>query len=220
MTLLAAFLLGVAGVFAVADWVAVARRALPLEHFAKPATLVVLVGVALALDPANTGRRTWFAVALVLSLAGDVLLMLAADDDRPGDAAPARRGPDRFVLGLVAFLVAHVLYIAGFGLSRVWPAVVPVAVVAVVVGQWILRGVRRTEPGLATPVAVYMVVISVMVACAIGSGSWWAGAGAALFFASDALIAVNRFVRPVAWAPVAIMVLYHLGQAGLVLSLA
>jgi hypothetical protein len=43
--------------------------------------------------------------------------------------------------------------------------------------------------------------------------------GASLFFASDSLIAWNRFVRPRAWAPVAIMVTYHLGQAGLVTSL-
>ena len=33
--------------------------------------------------------------------------------------------------------------------------------------------------------------------------------------ASDALIAWNRFVRRLAWAPVVIMVTYHLGQRGL-----
>ena len=43
--------------------------------------------------------------------------------------------------------------------------------------------------------------------------------GALLFFVSDYLIARDRFVRPLPWAPLAIMVLYHLGQAGLVLSL-
>jgi uncharacterized membrane protein YhhN len=44
--------------------------------------------------------------------------------------------------------------------------------------------------------------------------------GAALFFASDTLIAWNRFVRPRPWMPLAIIVTYHVGQAGLVLSLA
>jgi YhhN family len=43
--------------------------------------------------------------------------------------------------------------------------------------------------------------------------------GALLFMLSDSLIAETRFVRPHAWAPVTIMVTYHLGQAGLVLSL-
>ena len=42
---------------------------------------------------------------------------------------------------------------------------------------------------------------------------------AVLFMASDALIAWNRFVRRLAWAPVVIMVTYHLGQLGLVTAL-
>jgi hypothetical protein len=58
-----------------------------------------------------------------------------------------------------------------------------------------------------------------MVACALATGNVLAGVGASLFFASDALIAWNRFVIPVRWAPVAIMVTYHVGQAGLVTSL-
>lgn len=36
---------------------------------------------------------------------------------------------------------------------------------------------------------------------------------------SDAMIAWNRFVRPFRAADLGIMVTYHLGQAGLVLSL-
>jgi len=69
------------------------------------------------------------------------------------------------------------------------------------------------------PVAAYITVISTMVACAIGTGSALAIAGACSFYASDALIGWNRFVKSYAWGPVAIMVTYHLAQAGLVLSL-
>jgi uncharacterized membrane protein YhhN len=64
-----------------------------------------------------------------------------------------------------------------------------------------------------------MAVISAMVTCALATGNTLAAAGASLFFASDALIAWNRFVRPRTWAPVAIMVTYHLGQTGLATSL-
>jgi uncharacterized membrane protein YhhN len=46
-----------------------------------------------------------------------------------------------------------------------------------------------------------------------------AAAGAVLFYVSDALIGFSRFVREWPWAPVAIIVTYHLGQAGLVLAL-
>jgi uncharacterized membrane protein YhhN len=58
-----------------------------------------------------------------------------------------------------------------------------------------------------------------MVLAAGRSGSPLALAGAVLFYGSDSLIAWNRFVRPLAWAPVAIMVTYHAAQALLTLSL-
>jgi uncharacterized membrane protein YhhN len=64
-----------------------------------------------------------------------------------------------------------------------------------------------------------MAVISVMLATALATGNVLAGLGAALFVASDAMIAWNRFVRPFRAADLGIMVTYHLGQAGLVLSL-
>jgi uncharacterized membrane protein YhhN len=95
-----------------------------------------------------------------------------------------------------------------------------VSVVVVAVGSRVVGAVRAgPQRDLAVPVVVYMVVISAMVTCALATGNVLAAVGASLFFASDALIAWNRFVAPLAWAPVAIMVTYHLGQAGLVTSL-
>ena len=44
-------------------------------------------------------------------------------------------------------------------------------------------------------------------------------AGAVTFAGSDTLIAWDRFVRPLRWAAVAIMVTYHVGQALFVVSL-
>jgi uncharacterized membrane protein YhhN len=205
VTSLGAFLLGMAAVFAVADWVAVARGTKALEYVAKPMATLLLLGVALALVPEDETRRTWFAVALALSLAGDVFLMLPRD---------------LFVAGLAAFLLGHVAYVAGFGPSHAWPWILLVAVVAAAVGTPILRAVlARHERALVGPIVAYMTAISLMVACAIGTADPVAIGGAALFLLSDSLIAWNRFVRPLAWAPVAIMVTYHLGQAGLVLSL-
>jgi uncharacterized membrane protein YhhN len=95
-----------------------------------------------------------------------------------------------------------------------------VAAVDVVLARPVLGAVRRRHPDLLAPVAVYMIVISTMVAAALATGVALAAAGALLFFASDTLIAWNRFVGAKAWAPLAIMVTYHLGQAGLVVSLA
>ncbi len=72
---------------------------------------------------------------------------------------------------------------------------------------------------VSKPVSAYIAIISVMVASAIATRNVVAIAGAAIFMASDTLIAWNRFVRPLAWAPVTIMVTYHLAQTALVLSL-
>ena len=200
----------VAGLFAIGDWVARATKNDRLEYLCKPATLVALIATALALVPAHDlgTRRTWFVVALVCSLAGDVLLMLPSD---------------MFVGGLAAFLVGHLFYVAGFfahGPAGVAFAVAAAAVVVVVapVGFRVLRALRGRRE-LRIPVAVYMVVISVMLATALATGNVLAGVGAALFVSSDAMIAWNRFVRPFRAADLGIMVTYHLGQAGLVLSL-
>ncbi len=89
-----------------------------------------------------------------------------------------------------------------------------------VIGTRVLRGVRAgPDPGLAGPVVAYMCVISAMVASAIGVGQVMMVIGAALFYASDALIAWNRFVAETRHSGVAIMVTYHLAQVGLVLIL-
>ena len=204
-------LLAVAGVFAVFNWVAAARDSKRLEYVSKPATMVALVGVALALDPVHPDTRAWFVAALMLSLLGDVFLMLPRES---------------FVAGLASFLIAHVAYTVGLNLhAGTATALVVASVVVVLVGVTvavpILRGLRSGgQQELAGPVVAYMVVITAMLVSALATGNPWAAGGAALFYASDAMIAWTRFVRPQPGSGVAIMVTYHLGQAGLVLSLA
>jgi uncharacterized membrane protein YhhN len=200
-------LLAAAAVFAVGNWLAVARGSQVGVYVCKPATLALLIALALTLDPTYSDERAWFVAALVLSLAGDVFLML------PSDA---------FVAGLAAFLLAHVAYAVGLNLHTdgLWLLAVPVFVAAAILGRRLVAGIRAHGDGaLVGPVVAYVLVISAMVASALASGSWVAAAGAVLFMASDALIGEHRFVVPRPWAPVAIMVTYHLGQALLVLSL-
>jgi len=82
------------------------------------------------------------------------------------------------------------------------------------------RGIRRSgQDALVGPVIAYVIVISVMGGSAVASGNAMAAVGALLFMASDSLIGETRFVKARPWTGVAIMVTYHLGQAGLVLSL-
>ncbi len=180
-----------------------------VELWSKPLALVALIVVALAIEPAEPTVRAWFVVALVCSLAGDVFLL----DDR------------RFIPGLVAFLLAHVAYTIGLALDPEWTlaAMAPGAVLMLIVGGWIGRrivsGAERESPVLGWAVIAYLVAISLMFATAVATRNPWAAVGAALFVASDSILGWRKFVGDARWMAVAIMVTYHLGQAGLVVSL-
>lgn len=207
MTTAAWVLLALAAVFAVGNWIAVARGSTLLMYVCKPATLILLIAVALAVDPVHSDERTWFVIALVLSLAGDIFLMLPQD---------------RFVFGLASFLLGHIAYIVGLNLHSegLWLLAIPVVIVVGLLAVRLARGIRKSgQDALLGPVVAYIVVIAAMGASALASGNAVAAIGALLFMASDSLIGETRFVQPRAWGGVAIMITYHLGQAGLVLSL-
>ncbi len=205
-------LIGVALIVAITDWVAVATRRKTLEYFAKPGVMLVLL-VWLWQASGFSGSLIWFGLGLVFSMAGDIFLMLPRE---------------RFIAGLVAFLLAHVAYIIGFNQT---PTAFNLAgfVLAVLVALVFLRVYRRIavgldssgQPALKTPVLVYSLVISVMLLSALltlAANTWQAGAailvsaGALLFFLSDTLLASNKFVTPIRWGRLAVIITYHLGQ--------
>ena len=198
-----------AGAAGLANWWSRLRENRGVELWSKPATLAALIGVALALDAADPAVRAWFVVGLLFSLVGDVLLL----DDR------------RFIGGLLAFLAGHLAYVGGFVAAdpwRWWSAGVGVVIVMVlvaVVGTRIVSGARAKNPKLGIAVIAYLVVISAMAVAAAGAGDWWAVGGAAIFVASDTILGWRRFVGEQSWMSPAVMVTYHLGQAGLVASL-
>ena len=201
-------------VFAVAAganwWSRLAEGRRTTELWSKPLALVALIGVAVTLDAADPAVRTWFVVALTLSLVGDVFLL---DGDR------------RFVPGLVAFLLAHVAYTIGLVIAPDWSwrafgaALVAVALLVGTVGVQIISAARRSSPVLGPAVTAYLLAISLMFCAAAATGNWIAIVGAALFVASDSVLGWRQFVADARWMPVTIMVTYHLGQAGLVASL-
>ncbi len=212
---------GLVAAFALVDWIAVGTKRRGLEYVFKPVTTATLLSIAFfqgilpALEDSGAYDRLFVAilVALAFSLAGDVFLML---DER------------WFLAGLSSFLLAHVAYIAAFWPLR-WTSTVAIAAVAVAACSVSVFSVLRrhiVDDALLGSVFIYMLAISTMVVTAISFGLGRGGAygyavvaGALFFYCSDALIGWHRFVRPLRWAPVAIMVTYHLGQSGLVLAL-
>ncbi len=198
---------GLCALFAAVDWRATWIGHQKVRYFAKPATLVALIGVAATLDPFDERIRAWMLLGLVLSLAGDVFLML---DEK------------WFVAGLGSFLLGHIAYVVGLQLA---PTSVPwsimglavVALCVALVGRRVVLGVAAGDhKEMVGPVVAYLVVISAMVVSAWGTSGLWAIVGATLFYASDATLAWNRFLEQRRFGPLAVMVTYHLGQMGLV----
>jgi len=181
-----------------------------VEVWSKPLALILLIAVAVTLDPVNQLARAWFVIALVCSLAGDVFLLF---------------GDKHFVPGLVSFLFAHLAYTFGLVAFDDWSwaaflvGVAIMIVLAVAVGVRIVMSARRKERVLGPAVTGYLLAISLMFCAAMATGSTWAVLGAALFVASDSVLGWRQFVAKASWMPVTIMVTYHLGQAGLVASL-
>lgn len=160
------------------------------------------------------GSVRWFAVGLLFAWFGDLLLT------QDGDAY--------FAAGLASFLVMQVCYIVAFirvpgpGLVRAWKVtIVPFALVYVVINLLIAEGVGD----LRIPVLVYSAALIAMAMAALDLVlrvprplGWRVAGGAALFVASDALIALTAF-GPLTESPIwsaVIMVTYIAAQAMIV----
>jgi len=214
------WLVAAAMVVAAGDWVAVVRHAKRAEFVLKPLVMVVLIAAAVALAGGSPGDTVAFTLAaLVLSLAGDVFLMLPAD---------------LFVAGLGSFLLAHIAYVGAFNrtappIGATLVGVVVVLAVGVPLFRRLARGMHESGQGkLVVPVALYFAAIGAMVVSAVGTAGrpdWDAAhsalaiVGAGLFMTSDSLIGWRRFVRPIRHGDLAVIVTYHLAQAALVLAL-
>lgn len=159
-----------------------------LRGWIKGAASAGFLATAVAAGAAETRYGRWVLVALALSWIGDVVLVSAARS--------------WFLTGLVAFLSAHVGYLVGFGVlgldrAPTLGAAAVLAVPAAAVARWLWG---RVPSGMRTPILAYIVVISAMVAGAVGTAA--AGApglvvpAAALFYVSDLLVARDRFVDP------------------------
>jgi uncharacterized membrane protein YhhN len=199
----------VALVIAALDWASVAATIRWLEYATKPGFMLALIVLAIVVHPVNQLERAAFIIALALALISDVFLMLPRD---------------LFVAGLAAALVEHLAYISGFRardlhLGHLLIAAALAFVSVAVIFPAINGALRRDHPNLVAPVIAYLVVFVVMVASAGGTGSLVALAGALLFFYSDAILAWNRFVKPLPLGRVVNIVPYHVGQALLVVSL-
>ena len=202
-------------IFASLEVLAVSKNVQRLEYVAKPAVMLCLF-LWLFADTGLQGHAFWFGMGILFSLAGDVLLTFER----------------MFLPGLVAFLLAHLAYIVGFReeiLTLTAWSLILALFIAVNIGRLLGRIVEtmrsKGENKLVFPVLAYGTIISVMLYAAMStiSNSAWKNSaalfisvGAFFFCVSDAILAWNKFVAPVRNGRVWNIVLYYLGQIGLI----
>lgn len=156
-------------------------------------------------------RSAMVVLAIIFSLAGDVLLM----DSK------------YFIAGLVAFLSAHICYIFGYnqhrhegsenalsGIQRV-----RMGFPVILAGTGLVVVLYPVLGELRIPVIIYASVLVIMVITALlrygrtsPASFWMVFAGAVLFMVSDSLLAINKFLMPLSSADFFIMFCYSIAQ--------
>ncbi len=148
---------------------------------------------------------------IVLSLVGDVALL--SDSDRA------------FMVGLVGFLAAHVVYVVANLSVAVWSPI-PIVVGAVIITSTmiLLRYVRPSATALRIATIIYGTAISAMVISAWATVGGhlrcapFAAGGAVLFYISDSSLALDRFHKKIPHVAYLALGVYWLGQIGIAIA--
>ncbi len=207
----------IALIFAALEALALWKQWTKLEYLAKPAVMIVLF-LWLWTSTQLSGASLWFGLGILFSLAGDVALMISLDRF--------------FLVGLVAFLLAHLAYLVGFNIpapaTSAWSFFM-----AIMVGLGGVRVIRQIIDPLAAngkermriPIIIYGAVISLMLLSAMmkltdltwnSNASVLVSMGAFLFYISDIILAWNKFVTPIQNGRIYNIGAYHLGQIMLI----
>lgn len=189
--------------------VAEIRKNKNLIYIVKPLSTLLVIAVAvysLIVVDADSTYGIMIISGLLFSLLGDIALM-------PPDNSM------KFRIGLVLFLIAHIIYIAAFWILGRFSSVDLISgVVLIAVASAFYLLIRRNLGGMKIPVAIYIVIICVMVNRAVATGLPLVIAGAVLFFISDMVLASNRFFKKWKYERIS-LAFYYGGQLLFALSI-
>ena len=182
----------------------------------KPLSTLLVIAVSLLslLTPAAQPDFTmWVTVGLVFSLGGDVALMFAS-----------RRA---FLIGLVLFLLTHIVYSLAFTVPNGFHAAdLVTGAILLGVGAAVFLYLRSGLGSMEVPVLLYILITCFMVNRAISTffgdaftmpQAWLISLGAVSFMISDIVLAVNRFHHPIEAHRLSLFP-YYLGQLLIALS--
>ena len=140
-----------------------------------------------------------------------------------GDLFLVSRGKTIFMLGLIAFFLAHVCYCTAFVFYGVGITdTILVSVIMLIPGVIIMRWLHPHLGTMKIPVYGYIIVISVMTALSVSAayttGGFLIPCGAVFFYCSDIFVARDRFVAPGRINAYIGLPLYYGGQVLLALT--
>lgn len=153
-------------------------------------------------------RLKWYVIALEFSFFGDVLLMFS--------------GEVFFILGLVSFLLAHILFIkiviyriGKTKLNQVLAASIPFAIIF----GLLINTLKDSLNEMLIPVVIYGLVISAFGTVSLiyflktkTKSSLLMLVGAVIFIISDATLAINKFHSPSHSLEIVVMTTYVIAQ--------
>ena len=186
------------------------------HYLTKPLILISLIIFFLKeQNNLDTKSKNLTLAALLFSLLGDVLLMFA------------HISSNFFIGGLLAFLMAHIMYILVFlkkkNTHKKTSILIPILLIY---GLGIFYFLKDGLGDMLVPVIVYMLVILTMVITAflrhtrVSKMSFnLVFLGAIFFITSDSLLALNKFYEPFETAGIFIMLTYAIAQYFIVLGL-
>ena len=171
----------------------------------KPLTTILII-VFCFIQPSQVSvfYKNLILIGLFFSLIGDIFLMLPSD---------------RFISGLISFLIAHLFYISAFtgvsGWHLNWVYFIPVFLYTVFLLKAILPGAGSKR----IPVIIYATVLSVFLWQAVGrldfslsQSAALAFSGAVLFVLSDSILAYTRFAKKFRFSQELKMITYWSAQ--------
>ncbi|HET6209679.1 MAG TPA: lysoplasmalogenase family protein [Jatrophihabitans sp.] len=147
---------------------------------------------------------------------------------RPGTGAhrPAPEQSERFfLLGLLSFLIGHICYSMAMLRFGVDPLSVGFGLILMLLavfafGYRIIAGGHQAGGALlSSGITCYIVALGSAVMLGVGTTRLLIAGGILLFAASDLVLAGDRFVRSRPYSALVVVVLYHCGQALLLIGL-
>lgn len=202
-----------------ADVIALLANMPKLHFWLKPLLMpVLLVFLYQNVSFKEAKNSRYILAGLILAWAGDVFLLFD------------NRNPNFFLLGLGSFLATHICYIIFFRkimtpkkkwfkkYAWLWLTILAYGLL-LVIGLWSNLGDMKIPVIIYAACITTMVIFSLSIQPGLPKNIWvWMALGAFLFFISDSILALNKFLSTDQFGPPFVMLTYGLAQYFIVLG--